>query len=549
MSFIELKNKKKKVDQENAKISKNGDRALSNQFWNRFGKKIVSKSLFAVYLLVLGLIGGKLFLGDVIADRLYLFNNFFAKPNDVISSQNLTIAYALPVSSLDPVNFDPVTRSRLLDVYEGLVKTNRNLKIQSSLAVSWGMLNQNTWEFRIRPGVRFHNGKLLTADDVVASLMRAKDFPQSQLKNFYGNVVDIKALDKEKIEIVTSKPDPLLLNKLAVTFIYPSGFADFDHPIGTGPYVFKNQVDGNIKLERFVDYWGQKPFYANVELRTILDKYERQSALENKQVQFLADVPPAIVSDLRNKDFIIHSIPSLEVNFIIFNLSDPVLRNLDMRKSLTKAFDRTVLTNMANGFARPVGQFVSSGIFGFNPDIKVPEYNLDKVEEELRAANIQANTNLTFDYPSALTSFGEYLQSQFTDLGLEIKLNPISDLELQKKILSKNSQIYFLGWRSELGDSDDFFSSIVHSPDEAGFYGQFNGSGYKSSETDALIEQSREELNDKKRLMILQQIMKKIVEEDVIGIPLFESEKIFAYSQNIHFEPRVDGYISAADIR
>jgi ABC-type transport system substrate-binding protein len=106
--------------------------------------------------------------------------------------------------------------------------------------------------------------------------------------------------------------------------------------------------------------------------------------------------------------------------------------------------------------------------------------------------------------------------------------------------------MYFLGWKCELGDAGDFFNNIIHSRSGTDL-GQFNGNNYGSDEADNLIEKSAINIDSKSRLKQLQQIM-TIVTEDVVGVPLFESDTIFAYQKGIEFEPRVDGYMHADEI-
>ncbi len=194
---------------------------------------------------------------------------------------------------------------------------------------------------------------------------------------------------------------------------------------------------------------------------------------------------------------------------------------------------------------------MSSGVFGFNPAIPASIFDMNKAKKMMVAfyGDLTDPFTVTFDYPQSLDIIGQYVQDQMNQLGIEVVLNPLPDSELQKKIISGSSQFYYLGWRSELGDSTDFLSSNMHSKDPRGRYGQFNGSYYFNDKVNGEIEQSQHVLDEQKRLKFLQDAMKTVVQDDVVGIPLFEAEKIFAYDKNIKFEPRVDGYIFAAEIK
>lgn len=522
-------------------------------------KKIVNSILVGAYVLGLLVLATFLFFGDQLGA---IFN--FNSSNQLMhgSSQELIIGYASQPVTLDPIQFDAVSRSRLVDVYEGLVRTDRNLKIEPALAVSWGLIDPLTWEFRLRPNVQFHDGKSLLAEDVVASLERAKSDTNSQLRTFLSSVDKIEIVAEDKIRIQTTVPDPLLLNKLAVTFISPKHYVDFARPLGTGPYYFVSNLNGEIKLGKFDNYWGQRPKYDRVILRTIEDRDERIAQLENNQIQLVVDLPAfAACSEfgkyadkgcniIKNPDVIIKSIPSLEVSFVIFNFSNSVFENVDYRRAIAKAIDPQFFVDLAYGYAHQVGQFVSSGVFGFNSGIPKSSYDLEDAKksfQNLMAENFD-RLNVTFDYPDSLDSVAQYFKDQFAQLGIDLILNPLSESDLRTKIFNGQSEMYFLGWRSELGDAIDFLTEVAHGRDDEKGFGRFNNTQFHNPLVDELIEKSQINLDPVSRLKDLQEVMKMVVTDNVIGLPLFESEIIYAYNKNLVFDPRVDGYVYASEI-
>jgi len=517
--------------------------------------------LYVFFVIGLVLLGGYLFFGDKLLFRFYQGENvrFSARGVDEV----LTIGYAFSPTSLDPVAFDKISRNYLVNVYEGLVRTDRDLNIDSSIAVSWGLLDPLTWEFRLRPGVKFHNGKTLSSDDVVYSIELAAKSEESGLKDLLNTIESVEAKDDNIVIIYTRVSDPLLLNKLAVTYIFPSGYSDFQHPVGTGAYRVDSYLDGVMTLSRNGDYWGQLPVFANVVLKSIPDRRGRIKAIEVGDIQLLADVPPSSAcsktvdssyyddcNPIKSDDINIVSIPSLEVSFIVFNFNNDFFSSKKVREALSYAFDKTVFEGIAFGFAKASDQFVSSGVFGFNPDIRAREFDMAKAKsliDDARELSFK-RVRVTFDYPERLSLIGEYVESQFMDLNIDVDLNPLSDLDLHKKIVSGNSDFYFLGWRSELGDASDVFQGLVHSRDTNGLYGFYNGSHMLNKKIDQLIEDSQKNLDEESRLDQLQQVMKIVVDEEFFGVPLFESETIYAVKDSIKFVPRVDSYVFASDI-
>ncbi len=511
-------------------------------------KDIAQKAALGLYALVLVFVGIVLFGGDQI---LFFANSFTGTPEQHPSAETLTVAYAFPVQSLEPTLFDPVTRSRLVNVYEGLVRTDRNLKIEPAIAVSWGLVDLTTWEFTLRPGVKFHDGAEVRTSDVVDSIERARTHEGSQLKNLLNSISEVKSVDEKTLRITTRVPDPLLLNKLAVTYVFPKDQTDFEKPVGTGPYQFVSLDDGSLSLKRFEDYWGEKPYYGQVVLRSITGRDERTNALKNGSVDLLADVPPSAASGLVSQDIVLKTIPSLEVNFLMMNPNEGLFINKGLREAAAYALDRQQFVEIAGGYAQPVRQFVSSGVFGFNPEIEGYAFDMKKALATAEPVTSQSFEQLLvmLDYAVGNDVIAQYIQDQFRQIGIDVLLNPLPGQEFQEKLESGSSELYYLGWRSELGDANDFLQNVVHSRDQSGLSGQYNGTGYLNPEVDELIDSSLHDLNVKTRLKSMQEAMKILVEDDIAGIPLFETQTIFAYKNKLQFEPRVDGYVYAAEIR
>ena len=257
--------------------------------------KIGSIILMGLAVLALVGLGVYLFFGEQILYYLQTETEYINGHAAVREeTEELVIGYAFPHDIFDPTFLDPANRDHLIDMYEGLVKTDRNLNIDPGLAVSWGLVDPLTWEFKIRKGVKFHDGRALTTDDVIASINRATDFEESQLRNLLNSIDDVYAVDEERLRIVTNAPDPLMLQKLAVTLIHPEDFDSLLYPPGTGPYKFVSSDKEGLRIEAFKDYWGAPPVFKKAYLRVIPDRRERIAALENNEIQFVVNFPPNV---------------------------------------------------------------------------------------------------------------------------------------------------------------------------------------------------------------------------------------------------------------
>lgn len=476
----------------------------------------------------------------------------------------LTIGYALAPADLEPTRFDPVTRSYLMNIYEGLVTTDRDLNVKPGIAVSWGMIDDMTWEFRLRPGVLFHNGQEVGIGDVMASIERAVTYDGSQLGNLLNTVAEVEEAGDGRLRILTRAPDPLLLQKLAVVSIFPGGQETFGQPVGTGPYKVESYNGGEMRLVRFAEYWGRQPAFHRVVLRSIPDRHDRVDALNDGEIDLLTNTPPTAACSQVTQysaaegclgfsatDIVVKAVPSLEVGYLALNLKNVLLKQDVVREALRKSFDSEIFVDLSYGFARVADQFVSSGVFGFDPGIEAKSYDI--VAAKAMVASVLDNELerpvLLFDYVEGLDSLAQYVRGQMGQLGIDVALNPVSDAELQEKIALGSSDMFFIGWRSELGDASDFLQAVAHTRDTGEGYGLFNGGNYSNVQVDGLIEASQLELDQGKRLEYMQKAMKTLVSDDIMGIPLFEADTLFAYQNHLIFEPRVDGYVVAAEIQ
>lgn len=481
----------------------------------------------------------------------------------VISTKTLTIGVANLPASFESAQFNPVSRSVFINTAEGLVSTNENLTIKTGLAVSWGRIDDNTWEFTLRPEIYFHNGQKLTAEDVIASLERARTHADSELRSLLATIQEVQRIDDLHLRILTKKPDPLLLQKLAVTPIVAGGNFEEGKIIGTGPYHIIGTDPSTITLERFDAYWGQEPYFKTVIFKNLPSSQERIDALEQGTIDLLVNVPPSIACSrseqyataggcisIKNQEIVITSIPGLQVDFLAFNHNHEVLKIKEARQAITKVLDQEVLQSMTYGFATPASQFVSNGVFGYNPELTPVAYDFDEAKGLINKAlrDRFEQPEIVFDYPQELQGLGQYITQQLQKLGIVVILNPLSSQELQQKVMRGESDFYFLGWRSELGDAADFLTAVAHSRSTRLGYGQFNGNNYSNPQLDDVIEEGVPQFDPVKRLKLFQQAM-LLLKDDVMGVPLYQSETIFAYNKNLDFTPRIDGYVVVAEIK
>lgn len=476
------------------------------------------------------------------------FQDFFS--NESQNTQNekvadlLTVVYFNEATSLEPAMQISNNREKIVNIYEPLVKPDRDLKMKSALALSWGLIDDVTWEFNLRPDVLFHDGTLFDADDAVVSINRALSWPTSDLSDFLSVIENVEVFDNYTIRVKTKKPDPLLLNKLSTVLMIPSEYEgkEFEKPVGTGPYQFEQwQKDKEMTVSAFEKYWGKKPHFKKVRLIPMIDKNERVALLIRGEADLLTYVPFDSIDYLMEQKMQIVPIPSLEVAFIAFNVSSKTMSDVNFRKVISLALDTENFVAGLGEYAKPVSQFVSSGIFGFNPNIPEHHYDLELSKKMIEEGGFKGRT-LVFALPKELEVFGEFVRTSLEQVGLSAVVSYVDYDKYFDELKSGDSDIYFLGFKGDLGDSGDFFNQFVASDAE------LNITKYESERVDDLIVASLVELNLEKRRNYLQEIMRIIVEDDVLGLPLYEYETVYAFNNRIDYQPRIDGFVYFDDV-
>lgn len=506
----------------------------------KFIKKTIWVTSYLIFILAFVWVSGQLFFEKQTNAFLASVTEYFLKEDiSVEKITHLKVVYPDEPQTLEPTLTDPVVRQRINNIYEPLVRPDRDLTMRPALALSWGLLDDTTWDFRLRPDVTFHDGTPFTVSDVIASLNRAMNHESSQLVGLLASIESIQVVDGLRFRIITRHPDPLLLQRLASVLIIPAELEEEENftPVGTGSYKFFNWDEGDkITLERFEDYWGDVSKFEKVDMFSRLNKTERVMMFANGYAHFLSFVPYDTVDFLEERNFEIVGIPSLEVQFLVFNMESPILDEVEKRRVISMAVDQTGFVDKLGGYAHPVNQFISNGVFGFNPRIEHHVYDLERAGLLAEELGLKGKT-LTLHLPKGLTVLGEHMRQQLAEIDIYLLVSYLDPPDFLESITEGKADIYFLGFRASRGDSADFLDVVVHSDAE------FNIANYSNPEVDLLIERSFLEMDPSLRIADLQEIMRIIVEDDVFGIPLFEYDTLYSFVDGIEFAPRIDGFI------
>lgn len=461
----------------------------------------------------------------------------------------LRIAVSGEPSGLDPhLHADFHTTILLRNLYESLVAFDRNMHLVPALAESWENPDDLVWRFRLRRDVRFHDGKPFDAEDVRFSLDRVRGRPESPTAGRLVAIESVRVVDAHTVEVITSTPYPILLNKLASLAIVPAGSPpEIHHPIGTGPYRLTRYVPGErLELAAYAAYRGGPPAELAAEVRFISAAADRVRGLLAGSYDVITDLSPEDVAQLEiEPDFRIAARSSLLVEFLEMNIAVPPYDDPRLREAIDLALDRAALVDQGLlGYGEPVGQMVGPNVFGFAPAITPPERDLQQARDLLAAAGHPGGIDLTIELREGRTF--EPIREQLAEAGIRLNPQPHPWSEMRAR-LREGVPFYLGGWSCESGDASDFLEQVAHSRDAARGYGASNFNRYSNPQLDALIDESGTMLNMVERRTVLQQAMAHLA-ADRAFLPLYTSHDLYGLRHGVRWEPRQDGHLQVFEM-
>lgn len=471
-------------------------------------------------------------------------------------AQTLTIGVRQGPESIDPHWTALGTHvESLKHVFDTLVQADERLQLAPGLAESWRPIDANTWEFRLRRGVKFHDGSDFTAEDVKFSIERIPNVTGPNPTTVYvRNVREVRIVDPHTIHVVTPGPTPTLPYDFVRLFVVSSKAAagltrETSNPafnagraaIGTGPYRFVSWTPREqMVLERYDAYWGGAQPWQRVVRREIPNDAARVAQLRAGQVDMISRVPSADVATLE-RDQALRVFKQETV--YVFNLeldhreqspqvsakdgsrlaSNP-FRDRRVREALSLAVDRRALAEVAmEGMGSVATQMVTPGIFGHNPQIQETRVNLERARQLLTEAGFpngfRFTLNFSVDRLPGDRQVGTALVQMFARAGIEVNGNGLPIAPLVAGRQRGDFSATMAGWGTITGEAHYTLSSLGHTnaPDKR--LGIFNWRGYSNAELDQLIQAATTELNDERRADLLRRAG-ALYMQDVVTIPL-----------------------------
>ena len=499
-----------------------------------------------------------------------------------VLAQSLTIGIGDAVTSIDPHFLNSPTNKNVdCNIFDALTDADDTINIVPSLAESWRLVDETTWEFKLRKGVTFHDGTPLTAEDVKASFLRVPRVPNAPLPftTYIRLVKTIKVIDPLTVHMITSSLDPILPNEAAQIRIIQARFGEetsdnFNNgkaAIGTGPVRFVSyQPGGGIELARHDGYWGRKLPWEKVSFRFIPDGGARVASLLAGDTQMIDLVPSDALSTLRNNDKIRVATAEVGLRYIFLALDQArdvspfitgpngetldrnPLKDVRVRRALSTAINRAALAErVMEGVSTATGQMMPQGSFGHAPDVPVPAYDPDGAKKLLAAAGypdgLRVTLHSTKDRYVNDTKLVQAIAQMWQRIGVQtsIELQPWSTYA--SRVGRGEYSIMIGAVAAVTSEGSQVLRSAMGTVDQARGWGGFNWGRYSNARLDALVERAASIADSAAREDVLRQAA-RLGAEDVANIPIHLQRTTWAMQRGLRFTGRSDDQTRVAEI-
>jgi peptide/nickel transport system substrate-binding protein len=499
------------------------------------------------------------------------------------SAQTLTIGVGAPATSMDPhFHNNGPNNSLTMHIFNQLVERDGRAQPRPSLAESWRSLSDTEWEFKLRPGVKWHDGRDFTAEDVVFTFGRVPDVANSPggFSTFLRQIARVEVLDPLTLRIHTKQPHPLLPIDLASVSIiarHVNGTATEDYnsgkaAIGTGPYRLVSYTSGDrAVMARNQGYWAGAEPWTTVNYRFLPNDGSRTAALLSGDVDIIDQIPSSDIEKFRRDSRLsVATIPSLRTMFIApvhsaeggspqvtDNDGKPLPNNpfldIRVRRALSMAINREALAErVMEGMAVPTGQWLPAGAFGHNPAIRPDRFDPDAAKRLLAEAGFPNGFRVAITTPndrwpndSRLT---QAVAQMWTRIGVRSTVNAAPYAAFVSMRMRYEAPVQLAAWGSSTGEATNYLISIAGTPNRQRLTGSNNMWRYSNPDLDALTARASATMDDAAREKLLHEAV-ALYAEQVPYIQILQLINAWATRKGISYDPRMDERTIAMGVR
>lgn len=488
-------------------------------------------------------------------------------------AQTLTIGVRAGPESIDPHWSTLGSHAEALrHIFDTLVGVDEDLQLVPALATSWTPVDDTTWEFKIREGVKFHDGTELKASDVKFSIDRIPEVTGPMSMTIYTKrVVEAIAVDDYTLHVKTNGPAPTLPNDFIRLFVVPESigmearneqFNSGEAAIGTGPFRLVSwEPKGDFVVERFDDYWGERPHWERHVRKEIPNDPARVAALRSGQVDMINYVPAtdyeamkrdgSLATFVGDSVYILNVTPSFKDELPIKarvdgrEIDENPFQDARVREALDLAINRDALVQVVlEGLGRPANQLMPAHFFGGSEDLPEREYDLERARALLAEAGYPNGFEIDFQCTNNRlpgdAAVCEALGQMWARAGLRINAQALNGTVFFPALSRREYSLWMSGWGTLTGEASYTYGSLVHSNDPETGLGAFNRGEYVNPDLDKLIQEAAAELDDERRAALFKEVTEISMNERVL-IPTVMLQTVWAAKAGtLEFTPRID---------
>jgi peptide/nickel transport system substrate-binding protein len=498
-------------------------------------------------------------------------------------AQTLRMGVGAQITSADP-HFHNISPNNAFAsmVFDNLLETDAQARLVPMLAESWRPVGEDVWEFRLRRGVRFHNGNDFTAEDVAFTLERIPQVANSpgSFRTYTQAIRGVEIVDSHTIRFRTNGPAPLVPTDLAQvpmldrethTGVTTEAFNGGRATIGTGPFRLQGFRSGDrAELTRNNEYWGRRSPFEAVDYRMITNDAGRTAALLAGDVDIIDQVPTPDIERLRRNDRL--SLSEVDAMRYIYLALDHMrtgptpfatdhegrpldrnpLKDVRVRRALSLAIDRAaIVSRVMEGAATATVQVMPPGAIGFVPDLAVPRADADTARSLLAEAGYPNGFRLTVHGPNDRypndARIVQAVSQMWTRIGVRTQVDVAPYASFIARASRQEFSAFLVSWGSSTGEPMAGLRSVAATYDQARGTGAVNRGRYSNPEFDAQLARAARELDDAKREAMLQEATRMLV-SDVGIISTHLQRNVWAMRRGIAHEARVDERTRAQDV-
>jgi peptide/nickel transport system substrate-binding protein len=480
------------------------------------------------------------------------------------------------VNAMDPVTRqETVQLSFLGNIYEPLVRRNRELGLEPALATSWEQTSPTVWRFHLRPNVKWQDGSAFTADDVVFSFIRTQS-ANSAMRAPLSPIKEARKVDDLTVDFETFTPDPILLQEQTNFLIMSKAWCEEHHAVepvtigkedsyalhnamGTGPFkLVSREPDRRTVVEKNPGWWDKPEHNLDrVEFNVIGSAATRMAALLSGEVDMIYSVPPQDMARIRQTSGLqLLQTPELRTIYLGFNLTRDELpssdvkgknplRDVRVREAIGLAIDEpAIASRVMLGLGHPTALMWGPGINGYDANLDArPRPDAAKAKELLAAAGYPNGFRIGLDCPNDRYVMDEQICTAVVPMlarvGVKVDLTAQTKTKFFTKILAPNydTDFWMLGWTPATYDAHNALYTLLATRD--GKRGEVNVGGYSNAALDDLVARIGVETDAAKRNEMIRQSI-EILRRDHPTLPLHQQVIVWAAKSNVELAQLAD---------